>query len=53
MDRNYDVITFTSKYFILSRPVVANFADFIEIVIILIKTIFKYSIKIKRIRNYL
>ena len=32
MDKNYDVITFTSKYLILRRPRVAIFADFIKIV---------------------
>ena len=47
-DRNYDVITLISKYLILRRPRVANFADIIKI-----KTTFKDWKKIKRIRNYI
>ena len=38
--------------FILRRPRVAIFADIIKIVTMFIKTIFKDSKKIKRIRNY-
>ena len=37
---------------ILRNPRVANFADIIKIVIIFIKTTFKESKKVKKIRNY-
>ena len=47
MDRNYDIIIF-----ILRRPTVANFADIINIAAMFIKTTFKDSKKVKRIRNY-
>ena len=49
MDRNYDVITFQNT-FILRKPRVANFVDIIQT--IFIKTTFKVSKKVKRIRNY-
>ena len=53
MDRSYGVITFISNNFILRRPRVAIFADIIKIVTMFInKSIFKYSTKIKGIRNY-
>ena len=52
MDSNYDVTTFLSKNFILRRPGVAIFADIIKIVTMFIKTIFKNSRIVKRIRNY-
>ena len=52
MDRNYDVITFVSKTFILRRPRVANFADIIKITTMFIETIFEESKKVKIIRNY-
>ena len=52
MDRNYDVITFVSKTFILRRPRVADFADIIKITTMFIKTIFENSKKVKIIRNY-
>ena len=39
-------------YFILRRFRVANFADIIKIMNIFIKTVFKDSKKVKRIRNY-
>ena len=52
MDRSYDVITFISNIFILRRPRVAIFTDIIKIVTKFIKTIFKYSRKVKRIGNY-
>ena len=48
MDKNYDIITFISKYY-LSRPRVANFA---EIITFFINITFKNSKKVKRIRNY-
>ena len=52
MDRNYDVITFIQNTLILIRPRAANFADIIKIGIMFIKTTFRNSNKIKRIRNY-
>ena len=52
MDRSHDVITFISKYLYFKKTVVANFAGIIKIVAMFIKTIFKDSRKIKRIRNY-
>ena len=52
MGRNYDVITFISKYFYFHRPTVAIFADIIKVVTMFIKTNFKDSKKVKRIRNY-
>ena len=48
MDRIYDVITF-----ILRRPGIAIFSDIIKIVTMFIKTNFKNSRKVKRIRDYL
>ena len=50
MDRNYDIITFFQNTVISGRSEVANFADIIKIAIVLIKTSFKESIKVKRIR---
>ena len=47
MERSLDEITF-----ILGRPRVPTFADIIKIVTMFIKTIFKDSRKVKRIRNY-
>ena len=52
MDRNYDVITFFSKYPFLRRPGVAIFADIIKIVTIFIKKIIQDYKKFKRIINY-
>ena len=48
------VITFILKYlyFNLGRLRVANFADIIKIATMFIKTTFKDSKKLKRIRNY-
>ena len=48
MDINHDVITF-----ILRRPGEAIFADIVKIVTFFIKTIFKDSRKVKRIRNFI
>ena len=53
MNRNDDVITFISKYSVLERPRVANLADIIKIEAMFIKTTFKDSNKLKRIRNYI
>ena len=52
MDKNYDVITFFQKTFLLRRPGVAIFADIIKIVIMFIRTIIQDSKKVKRIINY-
>ena len=52
MDRNYDIITFFQNVFILKRPGVAIFDDIIKVVTMFIKTIFRDSWKVKRIRNY-
>ena len=41
MDRNYDVITFISNVFILSRPKVANFVDITKITTMFIKNTLK------------
>ena len=43
---------FFQNIFILKRPRAAIFADIIKIITIIIKTIFKDSKKIKRIRHY-
>ena len=51
MDRKCDVINLYTS--ILRTPGVTIFADIMENVIIFIKTIFKDSSKVKRIRNYL
>ena len=53
MNRNYDVVTFISNTFILRRPRVAIFADTLKIETMFIKTIFKGSKIVNRIRNYL
>ena len=52
MDRSYDVIIFFTKFFTLRGPGVGIFADIIKIVTIFIKTIFKRSRKVRRIKNY-
>ena len=52
MDRNYDVITFISKYPYLRRRGVAIFAGIIKIVTLFVKTIIKTPRKVTRIRNY-
>ena len=51
MDINYDVITFISKYFYFEKSGV-NFTDIIKNVTFFVKTILKYSRKVKRIRNF-
>ena len=51
MDRNYDVITFISKYLFFIFLGVAIFADIIKIVTVFIKTIIKDPRKVERIRN--
>ena len=52
MGKNYDVITFFHKIFILRRPEVAIFGDLIIILTTFIKTIIKDSRKVRRIRSY-
>ena len=52
MGRNYDVITFVSKYHFFRRPSVANFAEIIKIAVMFFKTTFKDPEKVKKIRNY-
>ena len=51
MDRNYDAITFISKHLYFKKTGVVFFADIIKIVTMFIKTIFKYSTKVKKNRN--
>ena len=52
-DKNYDDITFISKYLTLRRHRVALFAAIIKIVTMFTKTIFKDSKKVKSVRIYL
>ena len=52
MERNYDVITFISKYLYFKKAGLATFAD-IKIGTMFIKTTFKDPKEVKRIRNYL
>ena len=51
MGRNCDAISFFQNRIILRRPEVVNFADTIKIAIMLIETIFKTSIKVKKIKH--
>ena len=52
MDRNYDVIIFFQKIFILRRPEVAIFADIIKVLTKFIKAILKDLGKVRKIRSY-
>ena len=52
MDKNYDVIIFFQKTFILRRSEVAIFADIIKILTTFIKAILKDSRKVRRITSY-
>ena len=52
MDRNYDVITFLSRKLYFKKAWVTIFTGIIKVVTIFIKTIFKDSRKVRRIRNY-
>ena len=52
MGRNYDVITFFSKYLCLKKAWVPIFAEITKIVTIFIKTTLKDSRKVRIIRNY-
>ena len=51
MGRNYDVVTFTSKYLFLRRPRVAIFVDIIKIVAMFVKTIRKDSKTLKELET--
>ena len=51
MNRNYYIVTFISKSLYFKSPRVAIFADIIKIVAMFIKTIFKDSKIVKRIRD--
>ena len=53
MGKDYNVITFISKYLILRKPGVVIFSYIIRIVTMFIKTTTKDSRKVKKIRNYL
>ena len=48
MDKNYDVITFTSKYPFFKKDWSSYFADIIKIVTMFIKTITNDSRKVKK-----
>ena len=47
MDRNYDVITFISKYPYFKKAWSSHFADIIKIVTIFVQTIVKAPRKVK------
>ena len=50
MDRNYDVISFFSKYlYFLKKNRVAHFADLIKVAILFIKITSKSSIQLKEL----
>ena len=52
MEKNYDVITLVLKYlYTLKKLGVTGFVDIIKIAIMLIKTTFRNSIRVKRIPN--
>ena len=53
MDRNYDIIIFFQKTFILRKARIANFADIIKIGTMFIKTVLKDSRKSGRIRSFM
>ena len=52
MGKNYDVVIFFSKIFILRRPEVANFADIIITLTTFIKTILKDSRIVRKVTSY-
>ena len=52
MDKNYEVITFISKYLYFKMTWGSHSTDIIKIVTTFTKTIFKDSREVKRIRNY-
>ena len=47
MDKNYDIITFISKFLYLQKALSSQFAGIITIATMFIKTIFKDSKEIK------
>ena len=48
MDRNYEVVIFSSKFLFLRGALVVIFADFIKIVTMFTKTIFQDSRKLEK-----
>ena len=52
MDKNYDIITFISKYLYFKKAWRSRFSDIIKILTMFIKANFEDSEKVKRIRNY-
>ena len=52
MNRNYDAITFISKYLYFTNRV-GNFADIVKIASMYIKTTFKDSKKVKIINKFI
>ena len=52
MVNNYNVVTFIFKCLFICRAGVANFADNIEVLTMIIKQIFKESKKVKSFRSY-
>ena len=50
MGRNYEVITFISKYIYFKKARAASFDDIIKIAIIFIKTTFEDSKKLKELQ---
>ena len=48
MDRNYEVVIFSSKFLFLRGTLVVIFADIIKIVTMFTKTIFQDSRKLKK-----
>ena len=48
MDRNYEVVIFSSKFLFLRGALVVIFADIIKIVTMFTKTIFQDSRKLKK-----
>ena len=53
MDKNYDAMSLISKHLYFKKVGEANFAAIIKNTIMVIKTTFKDSQKVKRISNYL
>ena len=52
LNKNYDDITFISKYLYIKKAWSSEFADISKIATMFIKSTFEDSNKIKRIRNY-
>ena len=49
MDKNYDIITFISKYLILKKSREARFADIMKIATMFVKTTFQNSKKLNKL----